>query len=164
MGKKNIIYTNDSLLERYKFCDRDTFSSLPFMFLDLKVFNKRSKQVFFPPFEQIKLKRSNEACGAWIPEIRYWREACLLTFLRFLFNAADSTRRINDGNSGFKGTFTTGVCKIGRVPGGAATSIVIVIADVITVVVVVDVVSRPDLALRAMRLRYANSLCCPRLS
>jgi len=52
-------------------------------------------------------------------------------------------------DSGFKDTFTTGVRKIGRVPVGAATGIVIVIAVVITVVVVDDVVSRPDLALRA---------------
>lgn len=137
------------LLERCKFCNHDTFSSL---------FNRRGKE-FFLPFERIKLKRSNARCGGgvWIPEIRYWREVCLLTFLRFSFNAADSMGRIND--SDFKGTFTTGVRKIGRVPVGAATSIVIVI--VIAVVVVVDVVSRPDLALRAMQLRYANSLCYP---
>lgn len=92
-------------------------------------------------------------CGAWIPEIRYWREVCLLTFLRFSFNAVDSTGRINDDDSGFKDTFTTGVHKIGRVPVGAATGIVIVIAVVITVVVVDDVVSRPDLALRTDALR-----------
>lgn len=53
VGEKNIAHANDSFWKGTSFAITVTFSLVPSMFLDSKVFHERSKEFFFV-FEQIK--------------------------------------------------------------------------------------------------------------
>jgi len=73
----------------------------------------------------------------------------------FFLHAAEFTSTYQRRRFELEVTFTTGVCKIGRVPVAVANA---VDNDDDIVIFVVVVVSRPNLTLRDMRPCYANVL------